>query len=63
MNGLKCEKCGAPLNWAQWHDSVLECIFRKGRSVKWKRGEHLHYYCECGFDTTTPLLGAEAGEK
>lgn len=50
----ECPKCGKRMSGPSYHRNWTECSVREQS----KQGEHLHYRCVCGFDTTRPTEDA-----
>jgi hypothetical protein len=44
-----CPKCGARMTGPTYHRDWIEC---RMSAHDRPQGEHLHYHCACGFDTT-----------
>lgn len=52
----RCPKCGNDtLKRPQYHRGMTDCH----NAVHPQSGEHLHYYCVCGYDETTPTRDAQ----
>lgn len=50
-----CPKCGAPMTGPTYHRNWAAC---RSRDDDTPTGEHLHYHCVCGYDTTRPTNDA-----
>ena len=56
----RCAKCGSTKTWVRWHWDQTYCLpdNRKDRACMFA-GEHLHCLCPCGYEWSTPPLGAK----
>lgn len=43
----ECPKCEKIIIVIKWHKGTDDC---KKKSVNIIKGEHIHYYCKCGYD-------------
>lgn len=53
---ISCPKCGAEGLEPSWHASCsVKDKNRKRSFVNASDTEHLHYFCECGYDFIRPI--------
>lgn len=56
----QCPKCGARMIGPTFHRSWTECHHD---AIKGSYGQHLHYRCVCGYDTTRPTRDAKQSQE